>query len=165
MWDRLVSGGQRPGMLAALRASALCRRDSPVTSPREVIGWWETRRIPYNLIVGSVGILTGIVVVVVALGSEILFSSEFGLPNPPAEALIGVIIYGILANLCFTGGWVTELIVRKFWPREADRFATLTLSLGVIFSVLLTLAPAIIVGATGIFRLVSHLRRATTHGS
>ena len=130
-----------------------------------MIGWWEARRIPFNLIVGSVGILTCIVVGVVGLGSELLFNSEFGVPNPPLFALIGIILYGIFANVCFTGGWVTELIVRRLWPREADRFATLSFSLGVVFSVLLTLAPAIIVGAAGIFRLVSHLRRATTHGS
>ena len=165
MWKLSLSGGQRPGVLAVLRASALCRRDSPLSSSREVIGWWEARRIPFNLIVGSVGILTCMVVGVVALGSEILFNSEFGLPNPPAVALIGIIIYGILANVCFTGGWVAELIVRRLWPREADRFATLSFSLGVIFSVLLTLIPAIIVGAAGIFRLVSHLRGAPTHSS
>src|SRR5579864_5800344 len=135
MSERSLSGGQRPGMLAALRASALCRRDSPLNSSREVIGWWEARRIPFNLIVGSVGILTCIVVGVVGLGSELLFNSEFGVPNPPLFALIGIILYGIFANVCFTGGWVTELIVRRLWPREADRFATLSFSLGVVFSV------------------------------
>ena len=142
---------------AALRNSALCRRDSPVNSAREAIGWWEARRIPFNLIVGSTGILTCIIVGVVALGSELLFNSEFGFPDSPLFAVIGVIMYGILANVCFTGGWVTELIVRRVWPSQADRFATLTLSLGVIFSVLLTLAPAMVIGAAGIFKLLAHL--------
>ena len=87
-----------------------------------------------------------------------MFQSEFGLPDPPLFALIGVVIYGLLANVCFTGGWILELIVRKAWPQEADRFATLSLSLGVIFSVLLTLAPAIVVGAGGFYKLLKHLR-------
>ena len=151
---------KRPGPFAALRVSVLCRRDTPANSARDAIGWWQSRRIPFNLIVGSAGIFTCIVVGVVALGSEILFHTEFGLPDPPAFALIGIIIYGILANVCFTGGWLAELVVRRIWPPEADRFATLSLALGVIFSVLLTLAPAIVIGAGGIFGLMRHLREA-----
>jgi hypothetical protein len=123
-----------------------------------VIGWWESRRIPFNLIVGSAGILTCIVVGVVGLGAEILFNSEFGLPNPPGFAVVGIILYGIMANICFTCGWIVELVVREFWPSEADRFATLTFSLGLVFSVLLTLAPAVVVGAGGLFGLMRHLR-------
>jgi len=163
MWAPPISGVHRARMFARLRASALCRRDSPVNSAREVIGWWETRRIPFNLIVGSTGILTCIAVGVVGLGSELLFNSEFGLPDPPLSALVVIVLYGILANICFTGGWVIELILRKLWPREADRFATLTFSLGTIFSVLLTLAPAVLIGAAGIFKLLRHLRGIPTH--
>jgi hypothetical protein len=136
----------------------LCRRDTPINSDRDAIGWWEARRIPFNLIVGSAGILTCTFVGVVGLGSEVLFDSEFGLPNPPLFALIGIIIYGLLANLSFSGGWLAELVIRKIWPTEADRFATISFSLGVIFSVLLTLAPAALVGAVGIFKLLNHAR-------
>ena len=136
----------------------MCRRDTPINSARDAIGWWEARRIPFNLIVGSAGILTCTFVGVVGLGSEVLFDSEFGLPNPPLFALIGIIIYGLLANLSFSGGWLAELVIRKIWPTEADRFATISFSLGVIFSVLLTLAPAALVGAVGIFKLLNHAR-------
>ncbi len=122
-----------------------------------MIGWWEVRRIPFNLIVGTAGLLTCIVVGVVALGSDLLFHSEFGLPNPPAFSLIGILLYGIGANICYTGGWIAELVVRRIWRTESDRFATLTFSLALVFSVLLTLTPAILVGAAGIFRLLSHL--------
>lgn len=158
MWGKSGSEGKRPSPLAMLKASAFFRRDSPVKNAREAIGWWEARRIPFNLIVGSAGIITCIIVGVVGIGAEVLFNSEFGLPNPPGFALIGIFIYGILANVCFTGGWIAELVMRKVWPQEADRFATLSLSLGVIFSVLLTLAPAIVVGAGGVFKLLRHLR-------
>ena len=152
-------------MLTRLRASNLCRRDYPITSAREAIGWWEARRIPFNLIVGSTGIISCIAVSIVGLGSYFLFDSDFGLPGSPGLALFGILIYGILANLCFTGGWLAELIVRKIWPNEADRFSTLSLSLGLIFSILLTLAPGIVIGAGGIFGLVGHLFGvAHTHG-
>jgi|SRR6266481_5754172 len=158
MWKRSKGDEKRPGPFEALRASVLCRRDTPVNSALDAIGWWEGRRIPFNLLVGSAGIFTCIVVGVVALGSEILFHTEFGLPDPPAFGLIGIIGYGILANVCFTGGWLAELVVRRIWPREADRFATLSLAFGVVFSVLLTLAPGIVIGAGGVFGLLRHFQ-------
>ncbi len=148
---------ERPrGAFTRLKSSALCRRDVPITTVREMIGWWETRRIPYNLIVGSAGVLSVIVVGIVGAGSSILFNSDFGVPDPPLFALFAVVIYGIMANVCFTGGWLAELVLRKIWLREADRFATLSFSLGLLFSVLLTLAPGIVVGAAGVFKLVGH---------
>ena len=79
------------------------------------------------------------------------------MPGSPLFAVIGIVLYGIMANVCFTGGWITELFLRRFSPREADRFATTSFFCGVIFSVLLTLAPAVLVGAIGAFRLVHHL--------
>jgi hypothetical protein len=166
MWVWLRRRAKPHHILARLRASTLCRRDVPITSAREAIGWWETRRVPFNLIVGSAGILSCIVVTVVGLGSYFLFDSEFGLPDPPLFALVGILLYGLGANVCFTGGWLAELIVRKIWPSEADRFSTLSLSLGLIFSVLLTLTPAIVIGAAGFFGLVGHLVGVThNHGS
>jgi hypothetical protein len=151
--DRGILGS----LFARLRCSSLCRRDNPVTSARHVIGWWETRRVQFNLIVGSAGIVSCVVIAIVGAGSYFLFDSDFGLPDPPVFALFGILLYGILANACFTGGWVAELIVRKIWPIEADRFATLSFSLGLAFSVLLTLVPGIVVGAVGAFGLIGHL--------
>jgi hypothetical protein len=143
-----------------LRASVLCRREAPVTSAKDLIGWWESRRIAFNLIVGTAGILTSIIVGVVGLRSSILFGSDFGLPNPPLFALFGVVIYGIMANICYTGGWMAELVVRRIWPHEADRFATLSCTTGLVFSVTLTLAPGIFAAAGGLFGLLVHAYRA-----
>ena len=143
-----------------LGSSSLCRRDIPVNSAREAIGWWETRRIPFNLIVGIAGIISTVVVCIVGPGSYFLFDGDFAIP-PPLFAGLGVLLYGIAANVFFTGGWLSELIVRKIWPIEADRFATLSFSLGLIFSVALTLTPAFVFGAAGIFGLVGHVLRVS----
>jgi hypothetical protein len=159
MFEQSVQQENPRGIVAAIRRLGnlpLFRRDVSIASTRAVIGWWETRRIPYNLIVGSAGILTCIAIAIVGMGSYIFFNSDFGLPDPPLFAIFGVILYGILANVCFTGGWVAELIVQRIWPEEANRFATTSFSLGLILSVLLTLTPAILVGVAGIFKLVSH---------
>lgn len=157
MGESLERLEQSRGAFTRLKDSALCRRDVPITTVRDMIGWWEARRIPFNLIVGSAGLLSVMVMGVVATGSSLLFKSDLGLPDPPLFALFGVVIYGIMANVCFTGGWLAELVVRRVWPREADRFATLSFSLGLVFSVLLTLAPGIVVGSAGVFGLLTHL--------
>jgi hypothetical protein len=145
------------GSLKRLRASSLCRREASISSSRDVIGWWEARRVPFNLIVGIAGILSCVIAGLVILGGYFLFGGDFGLPNPSLFALFSIIIYGILANVCFTGGWLAELAVRRIWPHEADQFATVSFSLGLVFSVLLTLSPAILLGAAAIFNLLGHL--------
>jgi hypothetical protein len=156
MIESLKQLGNPKVAFARLKSSGLCRRDTPATTAKEIIGWWELRRIPFNLIVGSAGILTCIVVFVLALSSSIFFGVDFGLPDPPIFLVIGIVLYGIAANIFFTGGWVVELIVRKFRPVEADRFAETTFPLGLIFSVLLTLTPGIVIGIAGIFALIRH---------
>ena len=151
---------QRPGFVR-LKISSLCSRDIPVTSNWAAIGWWETRRASFNLIVGSAGIISCVTFGVVGLGDFFLFHGEF--PAPNGLTLLAIIFYGVVANLCFTGGWVVEILVRKLWPKEADRFATSSLYVGLLFSTLLTLAPGIVAGAAGVFGLVAHLF-GVTHG-
>jgi hypothetical protein len=85
-----------------LRGSSLCRRDIPITSARETIGWWETRRIPFNLIVGIAGTISTVVVCVVGLGSYFLFDGDFGFP-PPLFAVFGVLLYP-LQRMCSSLG-------------------------------------------------------------
>jgi ABC-type branched-subunit amino acid transport system permease subunit len=164
MWARLKHLAKPQQLFSRLAASDLCQRDIPVANTWEAIGWWETRRVPYNLIVGSTGIVSCIVVGVVAAGSYFLFDSDFGMPDPPLFAIFAVLLYGIAANVCFTGGWLAELVIRKAWPNQADRFSTLSFSFGLIFSVLLTLTPAIVIGAGGLFALARHSLRVIHQG-
>jgi hypothetical protein len=119
-------------LLSRIRASDLCQRDTPMPTAWQAIGWWETRRVAFNLIVGSAGTISSVLVGVVGLGSYFLFDSDFGVPDPPLFALFAVVIYAIMANVCYTGGWVAELVIRKAWPEQADRFAALSLALGVV---------------------------------
>jgi len=154
---------QRNRTISRVRASALCRRDAPITTNWQAIGWWEARRIPFNLIVGGIGVLTCLVDFIIVVASYFLFDSGFGLPN----AILGlavVLICGVMANLYFTGGWIAELIVRRAWPEEADRFATLSFSLGLVFSVFLTLAPALMLIALGGFALLGRVLHVAHRG-
>jgi hypothetical protein len=144
--------------LKRLRSSSLCRRDTPASTARDVIGWWESRRIPFNLIVGSAGILSCLSMGVIGLARFFLIGGDADFPAPTGFALFGIIVYAIGANLCFTAGWIVELGIRWFSPEEADRFASLSFSTGLVFSVLLTLTPGILAAAIGIFALLGHVR-------
>ena len=88
-----------------------------------------------------------------------MFGSEFGMPDAPLLTIFGVLMYAVLANICYTGGWIGEIVVRKLWPEQTYRFAPLTLSTGLVFSVLLTLTPGTIAASAGIFLLVHHFLR------
>jgi len=122
----------------------------------EIVRWWEVRRIPYNLVVGGVGIVSGGVVLALAAIASEIFNEPLGWPDPPILAVFGVIAYGIAANVCYTGGWVAEWVVRKVWRERAGAFGEISFVLGVVFSVLLTLAPA----GLGLLALVLRLLHA-----
>ena len=140
-----------------LRKSTLCDRPAPMPNVWQTIGWWEARRIPFNLIVGSVGVVSCAVIGVVGLGGHFLFNSEFALPDPPLFPVFAAAFYAFAANVCYTGGWLAELVIRAAWPTQADRYATLSLSFGLLFSVLVTLLPGIVVGVAGILGLLGHV--------
>mgnify|MGYP001415126652 CR=1 FL=1 len=74
-------------------------------SPFAVIAWWERRRLVYNISVGAAGLWS--------LGALVLLNpgprsamADFGM-------LIGVAMYGLAANACYTLGWVTDLLLRR----------------------------------------------------
>ena len=49
-------------------------------------------------------------------------------------AVIVTFVYGIAANLCFTGGWVAELFVKRLWPGRIDVFGEVAFFVGTVFS-------------------------------
>ena len=85
------------------------------------------------------------------LVGELLLNMPFGLPDPPIFAVVAVVFYAVAANVCFTGGWVAELIVRRTWPNESDGFATLSFTLGLGFAMVVTLLPPVLIGGLAVF--------------
>jgi len=131
-------------------------RDESAQTAWEIVAWWETRRIPYNIIVGAVGIVSCGLCLTTALLTEHFQGEAFGLPDPPFFALFGVISYGIMANVCYTGGWIAELIARKLWPHEGVGFAKILFFFGLVFSILLTLASGALISGLGAVVLIQH---------
>ncbi|MFM7817103.1 MAG: hypothetical protein ACKPGI_09055, partial [Verrucomicrobiota bacterium] len=102
----------------------------------------------------GVGVVScGVILAVAAIASE-LFDEPLGLPDPPILAVFGVLAYGIAANVCYTGGWIAEWIVRKVWRERAGAFGEISFVLGVFFSILLTLVPAAFVVLALVIRLL-----------
>jgi len=92
----------------------------------------------------AAGLFTIAVIVVVDLISERKFGEPLGLPDPPIFAVIGIIAYGVIANVCYTGGWIAELIARRVRKGGSAAFALTAFSRGLMFSLFLTLSPALL---------------------
>ena len=78
----------------------------------------------------------------VAFTCESRGGAAIGLPGSPLFAIAGVLLYGIVVNVCYTGGWMTELLVARLWRIDTSRFGPIALALGIAFSILVTLTPA-----------------------
>jgi hypothetical protein len=67
--------------------------------PWNVVVWWEIRRIPYNLALLVVGLVS--VASIEWVGGRLTRAGEDFVE--PLFLLFGVIVYAILANICWDG--------------------------------------------------------------
>ena len=72
--------------------------------------------------------------------AENIFGDEVD-GGSPILAVFGVFAYGIMANICYTGGWITELVAKYVWKDQAENLGKITFTLGIVFSVIITLLP------------------------
>ena len=128
--------------------SALVRFLYPAPAERKVgaiIKWWEKRRLAYNVVLAGSGIGT-ILMALLTL-------------NPLSEvvqALPAILPFGIMANLCYTLGWMVESVLHRIWGRSLRPVgpalfrAGLTLGEGVTFVI-----PTIMLMVALVVRLVT----------
>lgn len=122
-------------------------------SPLRVVQWWESRRLSYNLIVGATGV--GVLVYVNAL--EVLLGNGILIPKPGhsgIEALMAIGLYGVVANVCYTFGWVTENVVERWLKRPVYGLGPALFRHGLVFSIGLTLIPAVLVTVANIAGMI-----------
>jgi hypothetical protein len=119
-------------------------------SPSQIILWWEGRRALYNVAVGIFGFVS--VAILLTLGRGVVGDQEplFS----PFLLFLGILVYGIAANICYTAGWIMELFLRKWGGRNTEKFANASFKSGLGFSCVLTSLPIWFVLALWI----SHLR-------
>jgi hypothetical protein len=110
-------------------------------SDLRVILWWEQRRIPYNLIVGCVGLCS--------LAFFELAISRTGELKPGEDAVepMALFVAPFLVNIAYTAGWVVEIVTRRLSPKGRPAVGPILLKLGLTFSALVALFPAAFWGA------------------
>ena len=93
---------------------------------RDIIKFWESRRLRYNIIVGFFGILSLLV------GSLITYKliNFFMLPF--------LIAYGIICNIFYTSGWICSLLLKEAFSKHIGKFALALFVVGTILSVIVT---------------------------
>jgi hypothetical protein len=99
----------------------------------EVFGWWEARRLRYNLLVGVVGVVT-LLLVLIAGSAAVKPGVDF---EEPFAMILGPFVYGLLANLCYSFGPIFDTVFYRRAPRIA------LFKAGHAFSILLTALPGI----------------------
>ena len=115
--------------------------------PLAILRWWEAKRLTYNAIVGASGLL--------ALG--VLHLTVFptpGLLNPMPWAV--ALAFGIAANICYSSGWLVELLLQRWLGREVYGLGPALFRHGLVFSVGLTWFP---VGLAGFMSLADFVFR------
>lgn len=121
------------------------QRSESLGGYRGIILWWESRRVPYNLAVGITGLLTSFICWGCAVLVELSGKFEEGLfPDPPLFVIFFVVLYAVGANVCYTAGWIVECLLHAVGRKDDPFFGPLSFALGTTFSLLLTLAPAIL---------------------
>jgi hypothetical protein len=143
------------GSIAALFNGPIYERDA-LHDRTAVIGSWKNRRLFYNKTVAAVGTVTCILMISCGVISERLVGEPIGIPNPPILAPLGIIGYGVLANMCYTGGWIAELLLARFKPEvRTDAFGVRAFRLGVKFSIGLTIFPTLLSWGVFLFSIVT----------
>ena len=116
--------------------------------PTAIIRWWEARRLQYNLIVGSAGVVS----LSAVLLADILV---FGGGENPSMLWVPVVVFGVLANLCYCLGPTVEVAVERIWGRTLLPVGPSLFRMGLTFSVGLALLPVLIVIIATIAKMVS----------
>ncbi len=117
-------------------------------TPGSLLGWWEARRLTYNLFVGGTGLLT--------LAAVLLF--DLLPPRGPTVGPLwrGVLVYGVLANVGYSLGWLAEMAMRALWGEAAPEAGPALFRQGLSFSIGLTLLPIPLALIGWAVRLVQH---------
>lgn len=143
------------GAIAAVFNGSIYEREA-LRDSGSVIGWREKRRFFYNKVLAAAGTVTCILVISCAVISERMVGEPIGIPDAPILAPLGGIAYGLLANVCYTRGWIAELVLTRFQPGvRADAFAVRAFRLGVKFSIGLTILPALFCWGVFLFSIIT----------
>jgi len=111
-----------------------------------IIGWWELRRVLYNLALCLVG-GASFVLLLLLVDLERMVN-----PDDDVDFLVLPVAF-VLANVAYTGGWVVELLVRLIWRDRYPHLGPKLLKLGLLLTLNVVLLPPV---ASGVALLVGY---------
>jgi len=132
---------------------SLLNHRRPATTPWDVICWWERLRWVYNGAVGAAGAIA-------VLGYALLVSVySWGtgtslLQYYVMQIAIPVVVYAVAANLFYTAGWISEVLLVWYTDIETEDFAKIAFVGGTVLSVILTILPGLFLLLFGILGLL-----------
>ncbi len=97
-------------------------QDSTPETAKEIVLWWEKRRLKYNLVYFLTS-LTWLLLASIFVRSKLFFG--FGL----------IVMTAVPANACYCLGWITEIVLRKGIHPLDLKIGPLFLGLGTVFTV------------------------------
>ncbi|HEU4752386.1 MAG TPA: hypothetical protein VFU47_04685 [Armatimonadota bacterium] len=117
-------------------------------TPLSLLGWWESRRLLYNRVVGAAGLFT------LLANAALMTFVPHPTPLDVRAMLVVSAVYGLAANVCYSLGWLLEVVALAVWGRSAPRLGPLLFRQGLIFSVGLTLLPVLFASVSWVVRVV-----------
>ena len=121
-------------------------------SATDIILWWELRRIPYNLIVGTTGLIS--------LSLFYFFISRTTELKPGEDAVepIALLAAPVVMNICYTAGWVVEGFLDKAHSDEDEVLGPKLLRSGLKLSLFVVAIPSVFWGGYWLLRVVGLIK-------
>lgn len=113
-----------------------------------IVGWWERRRLAYNVIVGGSGLVSLGVGFALSWLPPNGWGGSLGFPWQP------VVVFGVLANLFYFLGPTVELLIEKLSKGQVLPTGPVLYRMGLTFSAGLALLPTLIFLLDWVFRIV-----------
>ena len=113
-----------------------------------IVGWWESRRLTYNVIVGTAGVVSlGVVTTILHLPPKALPIAVL----PPWQPIV---VFAVLANVCYCLGPLVEVAVEKLWGRQVLPVGPSLFRTGLTFSVGVAFLPVLLAVFGWVYRIV-----------
>ena len=119
-------------------------------SATDIILWWELRRIPYNLIVGTTGLIS--------LSLFYFFISRTNALKLGEDAVepIALLAAPVVMNICYTAGWVVEGFLDKAHSDEV--LGPKLLRSGLKLSLFVVILPSVFWGGYWLLQAVGLIK-------
>ncbi len=107
----------------------------------KIILWWEIRRILYNLFLLFFLFVTFTIISFLPRDGFIIFYAS---PMLAVGISLGLFLFFIVANICYTGGWMFQILTIKLNWKAIQVLTGRLFIYGLILSFIITLLPVLL---------------------